>query len=141
MLIYTEKIFTDKILSRLPALISRVYLIAAVLIGWVFFYHTSLNQAFRYLGVMSGINADSLADIKTVLIFNNNIFFILIALISCTPFAAWLYALLGSFLSKYTGSSCKLDYLMAPLINTVILMLSIVMLVGQSYNPFLYFRF
>lgn len=72
--------------------------------------------------------------------FKNNIFFIIVAVIACTPLAKELY--------KWMCRKCKtvviFKYLrrIIEIAGPVLLLLVATMaLVGNSYNPFLYFQF
>ncbi|HPJ21883.1 MAG TPA: hypothetical protein PLH18_05975 [Clostridia bacterium] len=111
-----------------------------MLIGWVFFYHTDLSEAFRFLGVMFG-NAGSFTGSEVSLVFRENLIFIALAVIASTPVVKILFNRLKKYLSTNTGMEVFLDDVFKPVVNVAILILSIIFLVGQSYNPFLYFRF
>lgn len=140
VLLFIEKAFLLKVFEKIPAVFSRIYLWMAVLVGWVFFYHTDLSQALQFLGIMFGAQAASLSSPEVSIHFWNNALFFAIALIGCTPAARWLYRRIKAYLG--TGmEAVVLERFIKPVFNLIILILSIIFLVGQSYNPFLYFRF
>lgn len=137
VLLFIEKQFLLKFFEKIPAIFSCIYLWLAVIVGWVFFYHTDINQALRYIGVMFGKNAASLNSPEISIIFLNNLPFLIISCIACTPLAM----LMNNKINELSGGSGLFEKLAKPAINICILLLCILFLVGQSYNPFLYFRF
>ena len=141
VLIFIEKKGLLNLLNKLPALISRIYLLLAVLVGWVFFYHTDLGQAFRFLGIMFGINAASWSNGEVYIHFTNNAAFFVIAVVASTPFAKKVYESIRKRLRENLKGMYLLDGVLKSAVNIAILVVSIIFLVGQSYNPFLYFRF
>lgn len=144
LLLLAEKLFLSKLFEKIPTVFARVYLWVAVIIGWVFFYHTDLSQALNFLGIMFGVNAVSASGPEVSIYFWNNALFLIIAFISCTPAMKWIYQGI-KVRSETRGTSGKslgvIDSFLRPAFNICVLVLSIIFLVGQSYNPFLYFRF
>jgi len=138
--IAAEKFFLKKILDRLPSVLSRIYTLLVVLIGWVFFYHTDMGQGLRFLGVMFG-NAASFTNSEVSIIFRSNAVFLAIAAIASTPLAVRLYGAIKDYFSDNRARVAFMDYVFKPVLNILVLVLSLAFLVGQSYNPFLYFRF
>jgi alginate O-acetyltransferase complex protein AlgI len=141
VLISLEKLILHKVFSRIPELFSRVYLSVAVLVGWVFFYHTDLLQALKFLGVMFGVKAISLSNEHVSAIFGYNAVYVIIALIACTPAVKIAYHKISTLVKAKMKVSYIFEDIVKPVIEVGILVLSIILLVGQSYNPFLYFRF
>lgn len=140
LLLFIEKLFLGKFLDKIPAIFSRIYLWTAVLVGWVFFYHTDMSKALQFLGIMFGANNASFSSAEVSIYFWNNAVFLTIALIGCTPVLKWLYQKLKTRITKEKWIFV-LENMARPAYNLFVLILSIIFLVGQSYNPFLYFRF
>ncbi len=140
-LIILEKRFLLPLFEKLPAVVSRIYLLIAVMIGWVFFYHLDLGQALEYLGIMFGIKASSFSGPEVVIHFSNNAFFLFIAALCCIPIKRCLVDGAKRLVPGVKVKIFALGKVAAPLVNIAVFVLSIIFLVGQSYNPFLYFRF
>ena len=138
--ILLEKLFLGKLLERIPAVLSRLYLLLLVIVGWVFFYHEDLSEAFRFLGVMFG-NAASFTSGEVSILFMSNLIFLIVGIISATPLLKWLFEKARVYLAKSPGKVAFLDNVFKPIVNIFVLVLCLVFLVGESYNPFLYFRF
>lgn len=140
VLILLERTLLKGVFEYLPKAIHHLYFIVIVLVGWVFFYFTDLSVASHYLKVMFGLAQAPFIDLQTQIHIRTNLYFTAIALALCTPALALIIGKLKDF---YNGLTLKLphsDYF-TPLVNIVLLMVVTALLVGQTYNPFLYYRF
>ncbi|HHW22754.1 MAG TPA: MBOAT family protein [Clostridiaceae bacterium] len=140
VILVIEKAFMLKILEKIPGIISRIYLWVAVLVGWVFFSHNDIGQAVRFLGIMFGPAARSISSPELVIYFRNSVVFLVISLIGCTPIAA---GILNILTGKRDGGKAEIfiDKYARPAFNIAVLVLSVIFLIGQSYSPFMYFKF
>ncbi|WEK53718.1 MAG: MBOAT family protein [Candidatus Cohnella colombiensis] len=138
LLIYMERMFLDKLLSKLPAFLSHCYLIVAMLIGWVFFYFIEIRQAAVTLFTMSGLSNRPLITLEHTIYFKENFMLILIAALASTPLFTWLLSRLMNRFPVLQGDTASVAL---SLFNLAILLTATIMLVGNSYNPFLYYRF
>lgn len=140
LLLVMEKAFLLKFLEKIPGIFSRIYLWLAVLVGWVFFYHNDIGKAFQFLGIMFGPAAKTITSPELSIHFWNNAVFLIISLIGCTPVMAGIIKRLNGegFRGKAGGF---IEKLVMPAFKIAVLVLSVISLVGQSYSPFMYFRF
>lgn len=136
LLILMEHYFLQRLLGRLPAIFAHLYLLCAMLVGWVWFYFTDLEQAWTTLKIMFGAEYRPLVTIPSFYLFRENVFLFLVAMIASTP-------LLKSWLEKQWSRPPFATWAsgLVPLWNAAILVLCTALLVGSTYNPFLYFRF
>jgi len=141
VLILLENKFLLRLFEKLPAIFSRVYLWTAVLVGWVFFYHLDLGEALQLLGIMFGVNAAAFTGPEVAIHFLNNALFLLVAAAGCTPLIKEMGSRLKGHIPGKTSRISVIGKVIMPLANIVVLVLSLIFLVGQTYNPFLYFRF
>lgn len=133
-----EKIGLLKILKKIPSVFSRAYLLIIVFFGWILFRFSDFSFIPVILKGMFMQNGNDLLDFETKALFMNNIFFIVIALVSVTP----LMKIISVKLKPKKKRTWYLVYnIFATLIPIVLLILSTLTLVGDSYNPFLYFQF
>ncbi|GAA0114942.1 MBOAT family O-acyltransferase [Clostridium senegalense] len=135
IIIYFEKKFILKILNRIPKIVSHIYLLIVVVSGWTIFYFTNLTDSIKYLKIMFGLSNNSIINTETKLEIVNNIFWIILALIGTTPILPYIKRKLLEKDREYILTT------LVVIINVMILILSTAMLIGDSYNPFLYFRF
>jgi len=133
-LIFLERKVYGKWLEKLPVLFQHLYLITVVLVGWVFFYYLDLSTGLRFIGMMFGFGAAGIIDQLTVLQIQNNILFIAFAIFMSTPI---LYKIKSVFKARFENFNMDLHVIW----NIALLAICTILLVGESYNPFLYFRF
>lgn len=129
ILLIIEKYLLSKVLSKVPKFIKHALTLILVMIGWVFFSAPSLAEAFKYLGAMFGANA--FADAQSSYIFGSNLILLIIGIFCATP-------IYKSIANKFNPESVdKFKVIAFPLL----LILCIIFMISETYNPFLYFRF
>lgn len=141
VLLVLEKYVLFKFEKRIPQVLWRCYFLVVILVGWVFFYHSNLSEAVQFIGIMFGINAPSWSSPEVAICMSNYMIFILIALIGCTPVVKKLFERLKKTLLEKQIGIYTADQLIKSAVNIAIFIGSIILLVGQSYNPFLYYKF
>lgn len=125
-----ERLFLGDLLARVPKLITHLYAIFVVLIGWVFFRADSLSQAFEYLSVMFGLsNLDKESICQAQLL--NYIALVVGCIIVFLKFKA--------FNSSNTQEAVTHNY--AYFVNFVLIFVSVLVLYFGAQNPFIYFNF
>ncbi len=132
-----ENLFLGKALGKAPA-IGVLYSLIVVYFGWVLFRFQDMAVIGAVLRGMFGAGAWSTFEATTLI--KNHAFFLPAAVVCATPLFATLsrgWARLGER-SRVAAVSYSVAQLVWPL---VLLFVSTVMLVGNSYNPFLYFQF
>lgn len=135
-----EKFLLARVMDKLPRVLRHVYLLLVVFFGWVLFRMETLPDVMAALCGMFGQTGNLLADFETTTLFANNWIFLAAAVLACTPLAKWLQTKLaqGAGRSPAVGVVDTVVQVACPLI---LLLLATAMLVGDSYNPFLYFQF
>ena len=129
-----ERLFLKKHLEKLPGL-SNLYVLVVVILGWVVFRFTDLRLMWAVLGSMFGMNGNVFFDFGTQIIFQSNSIILAVSIFACLPFVR-------RFGQTLLAQDRKLWYiLLYSLLPVVLLLLSTAALVGDSYNPFLYFQF
>ncbi|MCI8648849.1 MAG: MBOAT family protein [Anaerotruncus sp.] len=136
-LLLEKRFFLHK-LEQLPRAVGHIYLLFVAVVSWVIFYFTDLGRLGTYLKIMFGLSGRPIWDSRIGVVVMNNIFWMLIALVFCMP----LVRLFQRFVAQGLGDKqvLVLRCCQVPL-NFTLLLLCTAKLVGQSYNPFLYYRF
>lgn len=137
-LLIVEKLGLLKVLEKIPSVFSHLYLLFLTLIGWTIFYTTDLGKLGGYFGVMFGLSGNALSDPQLSITFMNNLFWLIAAVLFCMPITQlvkrWAQA------QRSEGVRAGISIVNA-IMNVMLLFVCTAMLVGDSYNPFLYFRF
>ena len=126
--------------TTLPKAVKHIYLLVIVYVGWLIFKFTDMGQLGIVLKGLFGLNGNGFTNANVALTFKNNIFFLIFALISVTSFGKTLRLILKN-LSRRGGPWFWINGAWEVLHPVVLLILSAMALVGDSYNPFLYFQF
>lgn len=140
-----EKLVLLRTISKLPALLSKlagwVYTFLVVIFGWVLFRFTDFALIRATLKAMLGLNGNPFTNMETNTMLLNNIIFIIVAIAASTPLFKWLTeklknkGLTGNVRYTFVYNSLNI------IVPVLLLFLSTVALIGNSYNPFIYFRF
>ena len=127
-----ERLFLRRTLDRLHAL-PHLYLVLVVYWGWILFHFTDIRLGWTVFRGLFGLNGNAFSDFLSVTVLQNNVFLLLVSILASTPLARKASEAL-SFSPVWRG--CR-----SALIPVILLLLSTCALVGESYNPFLYFQF
>ena len=140
VLIAAERLFLNRALEALPRVVSHVYLLFAVVVGWALFYFEDLGRLRDFLALLFGASAQpGFSPELTPLILNNALWLVL-ALVLCVPIVPRLRERARELASRTRAGPTLVGSSIA-LINLGMLLIATAMLVGGTYNPFLYFRF
>lgn len=135
-----EKFVLKGALERIPALIRHGYLLLVVAVGWLLFRVTDLNcLTVAFKGLFGG-NGNPLTNLETSIALKSNFIFLLVAILACTPLLRDLYRRLDRAMDGMPILQKGWTVLQC-LVPVALLVLSTAALVGDQYNPFLYYRF
>jgi alginate O-acetyltransferase complex protein AlgI len=138
--IAAERLFYRDKISRWPAPLAHIYGVLVFLIGWTFFYYTNIGDAFRLIGHMFGAGANGFAGTTFTLTFTNNVFLFVVCIAACLPVGK-LIDVNYRVLVRKGGTRARVLFVIRSIVLAGLLYISTIMLVGNSYNPFIYFRF
>lgn len=134
VILFIEKIYLKDLLKKIPSILSHIYTLIIVMIGWVIFDMNTLTDSGHYIKIMFGFGNNIFIDNLAKYILTNNFIILLIGLICSTK-------LIKIYMNKIKSTFRENDVFLITAINLLILIISTAYLVGASYNPFLYFRF
>lgn len=133
VILFIEKLFLLKALDKLPKFFRHVYALLLIIIGWVIFASDDVSVLLPYLGSMFGANgAIGGMDVYTLL---TKAVLLIICCVASTELPKKL------FLSAAGAMNEKAAFTLKSVLMIALLALSMILLIGDSYNPFLYFRF
>ncbi len=140
VLIVAEKLFLGRILEKLPSFFGHIYLLVAIYFGWVLFRFENTEIMFTVLKGMFCLNGNSFASQEILMYVKDNFVFAIIAIFACTPVVRVVRAITDRY-SKKSQTINVIYSVYRAVIPAVLVIISAICLVGDSYNPFLYFRF
>ncbi len=139
ILISLEKIISIFVnFKKVPNIFGYLYMFVVTIFGWTLFYFEDLNQGIQYMRGL--IKFDYVWDISVEIVLMNNLIFLLLALLAVTPIPKTINKVLVTGIRRIRLGGLY-DYLIYPIGLIGIFIMTCILLVGQSYNPFLYFRF
>lgn len=107
---------------------AHVYALLVIMLGWVLFRANDLDSAVNYIGAMFDLEQGNLIDSTFHYYLVNSFFLIGSAVFLSLPLIPWL-------------QTKPLFRRIEPITATVIFLLSLIITVSSSYNPFIYFNF
>ncbi|MBQ4248268.1 MAG: MBOAT family protein [Ruminococcus sp.] len=135
IILLCEKLFLLKALKKIPKFISHIYALMLIVIGWGIFAFDDFGKLTQNFKNMFGLSGVDFANHQTLVWFTGYALTFVILIFTSTP----LIKKIGERLKKAVPAvySCVLQ----PLMVMAILLISTAYLAGNSFNPFLYFRF
>ncbi len=133
LILFIEKLFLLKILEKLPKILRHVYALLLIVIGWVIFASDDVSVLLPYLGSLFGANG-ALGGMDVYTLATRAVL-IVICCIASTELPKKI------FLSCTGAMNEKAAFVLKSVLTLALLVLSMIFLIGDSYNPFLYFRF
>ena len=134
-----EKFVLGKALKKVPFL-GRIYTLVLVYFGWIFFKFTDL----RYVGaVFKGLftaNGNPWSTFESTSFLSKYLIFFGIAVLACTPLVRAISRALKNK-AQNNNAVGVIWGVLHTVLPVALLGLSVLALVGNSYNPFLYFQF
>lgn len=127
ILLVFEKYVFGRVLMRLPDFIRIIYCLLLVLVGWILFYFTSLERIMAFF--RAALFQNGVTDVLSTSIFNGHVFLLIICVVACTPLPRNIATYFRAF--RYV----------TPLYTAVMLLSSFMLVIAQTFSPFLYFAF
>ena len=127
-----EKYTLQRVLKNIPALFTRAYTMVVVFIGWGLFYYTDLSEYAGFFRALCFTGAPRSGFLpESVLI--SHIWLLVVLAVASTSLPKKACRFLFEVFPKISFSE--------PVFAGACIFSSFFMLLGQTYNPFLYFRF
>lgn len=135
-----ERLVLKKTLAKIPVL-SNLYTLIVVLLGWVLFCYSDLELVWTLVRSLFGANGNGFSDWFLELELQGSMYLLLVSAVACTPLTKIVCTRLGRLAHSHGGWGKVWDILYYSLLPVLFLLLSTAALVGDSYNPFIYFQF
>ena len=130
-----EKFALGRVREKLPAIARWAINLILIVVSFVIFYYTDMGLVTRHISAMLGVGSAGFIDARSRLVIRTYSFFPLLAFVCSMPIAPMLNRLGRGLLGSKAFEIVKSVALSA------CVALAVLFLVGQSYNPFIYFQF
>lgn len=138
ILLALEKYVWGKKLAKLPAFFQHIYAIWIVVFGFTIFVFDDMGKLGEYLTFLFGIAKNPIFGTEILYYLMNYGVLLIIAVLLSAPIYPWLQKKIEQIQTKrkkdVIKALCAVCYIALFLLTTAYL-------VGDTYNPFLYFRF
>ncbi|MDE5772115.1 MAG: MBOAT family protein [Ruminococcus sp.] len=134
--VFLEMLIGKKKMKKIPVVVRHIYNKIVIVVGFAIFYFEDLKQLGTFFRTAFGFGSNGVIGLQDKITFMNNIFLIIVSVICCFPIIEGLKKVTDkSDFTRHTAS------LVTTFVSAVLLLLTSVMLVDATTNPFLYFRF
>ena len=130
-----EKFALGRVREKLPAIARWAINLILIVVSFVIFYYTDMGLVTRHISAMLSVGSAGFIDARSRLVIRTYSFFPLLAFVCSMPIAPMLNRLGRGLLGSKAFEIVKSVALSA------CVALAVLFLVGQSYNPFIYFQF
>lgn len=136
LFVFLEMKIGKKRMKKIPVIIRHIYSKIVIIIGFGIFYFEDFGKLGQFFRTIFGFGGNGLISMTDKITVINNMYLLILAVICCFPIIGGIRKLTEkSFVLRSTASTA------AALACAVLLVLSSIMLVDATSNPFLYFRF
>jgi alginate O-acetyltransferase complex protein AlgI len=111
---------------------------SAVVLSWAIFYFTDFGRLQNFFRLIFGLSSSPLWHFEVGIKLQDHLFWLMAAILFCLPIDRFIRTKLYPRLSTTQLGIMNYSFVM---VNAILLIISTALLVGKSYNPFLYFRF
>lgn len=134
LILLIEKLFLKKYFSKVPAIFKHIYVLFIVLISFIIFNSTTIDEAITTIKNL--FISNSLINSGTIYYLKSYLPLILVSLIGATPLIKKIYTKLSK-----NKTLNKILNILEPIYLIILLIIVTAYLIDSTYNPFLYFRF
>ena len=129
LVLILEKLVLLKVLGKTPKPLRHVYALFIVLLGWALFYFEDMGALGSFFGRLFTPAATCAVSVNAILGY---LPLLVVTCVAATPLGNWVYRRIAH---KTLGRWVIL------VLTMVLFTLCVAVLVSNSYNPFIYFRF
>ncbi len=136
LFVFLEMQIGKKRMKKIPVVIRHIYSKIVIIVGFGIFYFEDLSQLGRFFRTIVGVKVPGLIGIQDKISLTNNMYLLILAVICTFPVIDGAKKLAErNFAAKSAISSA------AAICSAILLVITSIMLVDATTNPFLYFRF
>lgn len=138
--IMLENTLKKKNMPPLPTPVMRLITLFIVFISWILFRFENFSQLGSALAGLIGLHRNVSGASAIGITFANNIFFLIAAVLACTPLFRALMKWIRLMFKRHTNT-LKGYYIFQLVLSVLFFAISFILMIGSSYSPFLYNQF
>lgn len=136
LFIFIEMLIGKKRMKKVPVAIRHIYSKFVIITGFAIFYFEDMGKLGTFFKTAFGLGRNGFIAVQDKISLVNNVFLLAAAVICCFPIIKTIKDVTDKhFVTKATMSSA------AAVASALLLLITSIMLVDSTTNPFLYFRF
>ena len=136
LFVFLEMKTGKKRMKKVNIVIRHIYSKLIIIIGFGIFYFEDLNDLGTFFRTIAGAGSGELITLQDKLLIFNNLWLMTAAVICCFPIISCIRKLTEK--KEVLRLSCQFT---GAAVSAALLLVSSIMLVDSTTNPFLYFRF
>ena len=134
VILILEKLFLLKLLNRCPKAVGHIYSLFLIIIGWVIFANENFGDMLRFFKNLFVSDA-GFSDGYSGFLWLSNLTLLVLAAVCSTALPKKAFYALKARLKPPVFTA------VLTVSTAALFLVSVLFMVGESYNPFLYFRF
>lgn len=134
-LLLFERFVINKILKKLPVVVSHIYALIFIIIGWVIFRAEGISFIKAYLIRMFNITGGNIIDNQAMFYLTSYKIEFAIGIIFSMPILSFVSNKVKLKMWKNIFYYCE------PLVVTALFILSLMYVMNSNFTPFIYFKF
>ncbi len=136
LFVFLEMKIGKKKMKKIPVIIRHIYNKIVIIIGFGIFYFEDLSKLGKFFRTIVGVDSNGIIGLQDKISLCNNMYLLILAVICCLPVIDSIKKLTDH--SVYSAAAVSYASTLA---SMMLLLLTSIMLVDSTSNPFLYFRF
>ena len=137
ILLIIEKFILRGFLQKLPSILRHIYVCVIAMIGWVIFSFEKVSDIVIYIKGM--FNFGNLVDDNALFLLGQYKIILIFAMLFSVPVIPLIKRKIMENIKNKTV--LHVIYILVTVMFIALMVLSVAMIISESYNPFLYFRF
>ena len=135
-----ERFLLKKWLEKVPV-VSNLYLVVVVMVGWVIFRYTDFRLGLILAKSLFGLNGNAVSSFPAEIQLKSHSVLLIVSAFASTPVMKLLRQKLEGYADPHGALATVWNVVFYSILPVILLLLSTAGLVGDSYNPFIYFQF
>lgn len=141
VIVAAEKYTLIKVQGKIPKAVLHLYSIFVIVFGWVIFYFDDFGRLGQFIKLIFGASGNHLCDMVVLSELSGNAYLLIAAVVCCLPVSQIIRGAYRESMKKKNAAYAVILTAGKTVCAFAFLAVSTLLLIGNTSNPFLYFRF